>query len=292
MTGSVRLFGLLPLHTDPAQIGAALTHDRTILALSIVIALATAYAFLEVAAAAKARREGPGLAWRAGAGLVLGLGVWATHFCALLALNSPLVTGVSPTIGAITALALAVAAPAMMMIAAPKSGWRRYALGGILFATAAQGAHYADLLALPMDADLSFRLPWIAAAGVVALAAATLAAPLAYALATPGQRLLSTLPMAAVMAGLHHVGIAAAVATPEARFEAPSGGVNHLGLALGIAAFAILVAALAIMVGRLAPRTLPHENEPGPQRPPVEVTGDPIVILPRKNPAPPGQSAP
>jgi diguanylate cyclase len=294
MSAPASLFGLLPLATDPNVIGAALTHDRALLALSLAIALAASFSFLELAGASKKRSGAAAAGWRAGAGFVLGIGVWATHFTGLLALDSPLLQGVPLQSGFVACAAMVACAVMGMVVAAPDGGLARFALAGFLIGAGAQTMHYLDLMALPIEARLSFQPVWIALAAAAALATSVAAPPLAYALDTVRQRALIALPMAAVMAGLHHVGIAAVIATPTAGFIAPEAAISNTGLAFGITATVLVAMGLGILAARLAPSHSPTQeadaaSAANPE--PIEVTGDPIVILPRKRAKAPGDGA-
>ena len=80
------LAGLIPLAPETGAPSAPFTHDRLLAALSMAAAVAGCYAALELGARAQARQGLVGGLWLAAAGLMLGAGVWAMHFIALVAL--------------------------------------------------------------------------------------------------------------------------------------------------------------------------------------------------------------
>ncbi len=280
MSSPLRLFGVLPLETDPNVIGAALSHDRALVGLSMLTALAFSFGFLALAGQSGKREGSVGLAWRAASGALLGLGVWATHFIGMLGLETPLLRAV-PLDSGLQSLAIAIACGVVALaIAAPRAGWLRFGLAGVLIAFGALAMHYWDVLALEIDAAMRFRPQWVAATAVGAFLTAVITVPVAYALTTTAQRVLMAAPMGAVIAGLHYVDMAASVVVPSPSFAPPAMVVSDFGLAIGIAAIVVLASAMAAWAARRPPPEA--ANDRGGAAEPIEVTGDPIVMLPRR----------
>jgi len=80
-------------------------HDLRLVVLAGLICLFACYTAFSLIARARAADGITGLKWRSAAAVVMGCGVWATHFVAMLAFRPSLPTGYD--IG-LTALSLAV----------------------------------------------------------------------------------------------------------------------------------------------------------------------------------------
>ena len=98
------------------------------------LALSAAAKRIELGARAQARQALVGGLWLAAAGLMLGAGVWAMHFIALVALETPLMRGfaAAPTIASCV-IALAFGSTGFVLGGRHWRSWR-YAAAGLWFA--------------------------------------------------------------------------------------------------------------------------------------------------------------
>ena len=148
---------LIPLAAASSEPTAPFTHDQVLAAVSMAAAVAGCYAALELGARAQARTGLAGAIWLAAAGLLLGAGVWAMHFVALVALETPLLRGfeVGPTVASCV-IALVFGASGFVLGGRHWRSWR-YGVAGVWFGVGSILMHYVGMQGLLIDADLSYR---------------------------------------------------------------------------------------------------------------------------------------
>lgn len=241
------LGGLIPLAPGSGGPSAPFTHDRVLAALSMAAAVAGCYAALELGGRAQARQGLVSMLWQAGAGLMLGAGVWAMHFIALVALETPLMRGfaAAPTIASCL-IALTFASTGFVLGGRQWRSWR-YAAAGLWFGVGSILMHYVGMQGLVIDAELSYRPLFVVGTALGAIACSMLGLWLC---ATPHPgwvRVGVAFPMGATIASLHFFDIAGSVLAPKPSFEPPPALDASAGfvtaLALGAAAsVAVLLA--------------------------------------------------
>jgi len=236
------LNGLIPLALDSSGPSAPFTHDRALAALSMVAAVAGAYAALELSARAQAREGRVGLAWMAAAGLMLGAGVWAMHFIALVGLQTPLLRGISagPTVASCI-IALVCASTGFLIGGRGRNLWR-LAIAGLWFGVGSVLMHYVGMRGLVIDADLTYRPLFVAGTGLGAFACSTVGLWLCASPHPAWARFGLAFPIGAAVASLHFFDIAGTVLAPRPSFAPPVpadvGAAIFTALAIGLAALA------------------------------------------------------
>lgn len=215
------LGGLIPLTPEAGAPSAPFTHDRLLAALSMVAAVAGCYAALELGARAQARQGLVGGLWLAAAGLMLGAGVWAMHFIALVALETPLMRGfaAAPTIASCV-IALAFGSTGFVLGGRHWRSWR-YAAAGLWFGVGSILMHYVGMLGLVIDAELSYRPLFVVGTAIGAFACSTLGLWLCTTPHPLWVRIGVAFPMGATIASLHFFDIAGSVLTPKPSFAPP-----------------------------------------------------------------------
>jgi NO-binding membrane sensor protein with MHYT domain len=90
------------------------TYNMLLVARSLAVGVVASYAAFELARRAGDRRGGAAALWFAGAGALMGGGIWALHFNAILAMRVPEAMAFS-TVPTAFSLAIAVATSGMAL---------------------------------------------------------------------------------------------------------------------------------------------------------------------------------
>ena len=153
------------------------SHDLTLVALSILIATVASYPALDLAGRIRATSGWPCYAWLATAALAMGGGIWSMHFVAMLAFSMPgmpvdydlrltTLSFVMPVI--ITTFGFSVANRR-------DAGLLAIALSGLAMGLGIVIMHYTGMAAMLMPADLRHDRIWVALSVLIALGASTVA---------------------------------------------------------------------------------------------------------------------
>jgi PAS domain S-box-containing protein len=234
-------------------------HEPSLVALAIllcVVSTFTASTFLcrYVPSGGTSQRR-----WLLGAGLVTGLGVWATHFAAMLAYTPGLNIGIDGRV-ACTALASAIVfSMAGWIVAAGARPWHPL-LGGMLVGVGLAVAHYLDMLSLTVGGYLVYDHDLIAISITAGIFLCALSGWLIFYRRGRHTPLLATAALTLGICTLHFFGMAAITILPDPSVVvAPSWLVaNKLGGFVILAVIMILAAALwaALYDRRVAARSI------------------------------------
>lgn len=230
------------------------SHNSALVALSILIAVAASYTALDLAGR-MTRTRSAGLVWLGAAAVVLGGGIWAMHFIAMLALN----VGMEVSYGAeltLASLLLAVFATALALFGAsrPGVGFEGILLSGIFMGLGIVGMHYTGMAAMRMPGSMSYDMIHVGMAIVLAITASTVAIWLAFRNHSVLQRAIAALALGFGIAGMHYVAMMGVTFTGHADAHdaaataraAVAGGIDAASLVSVITAatFAIFIALL------------------------------------------------
>lgn len=201
--------------------------------------------------------------WACAAGLASGLGIWSTHFVAMLGYEPGFVIGFHPG-ETIASLLVAVAMVSAGFGVALFNNARVYRwLGGIVFGSGVVTMHYMGTQALEMPARIIWSESWI----LLSVACAILPAGPALMLVLDHRGLRSAFAGAALFGLavllLHFTGMVALTMVPEASIAMPDNllspitmGVLIAGVAFGVM---MLIVLAALLSGRM--RTTIETNE-------------------------------
>lgn len=228
------------------------THDWGLVVLSVMLAIAASFTALDLAGRVPHSSGRARAGWLAIAAFVLGGGIWAMHFVAMLALHVGM--PVSYDLG-LTALSLgiAVVATGAALSCVSHRGIKPagLVLAGVFMGLAIVGMHYTGMLAMQVPGTISYDPLFAGAAVVLAVGASTAALWLAFRTSSLSQRLGGALAMGLGIAGMHYVAMAGvSFAGPEgapmAHGSSTGGTMDnvHLVIAVSAASFAIFAAAL------------------------------------------------
>jgi len=148
-------------------------YDPLLVGFSWVVALFAAYAALSTIQRLQQSPSSRNL-WLLGGSVAFGFGVWAMHFTAMAALKIGLVISYDPPLTAVSVVIAVVGAwLAFNHISQPKIGLGAILLSGLFLGSGIGGMHYLGMLALRMNASLSFDLVYFLVSVVVAVVIAS-----------------------------------------------------------------------------------------------------------------------
>ncbi|MGA0563536.1 MHYT domain-containing protein [Ancylobacter sp. VNQ12] len=228
------------------------SHDWGLVALSVMLAIAASFTALDLAGRVPQYSGRTRAGWLATAAFVLGGGIWAMHFVAMLALHVGM--PVSYDLGlTVLSLVIAVAATGAALGPASRRGITPAGLAaaGVFMGLAIVGMHYTGMMAMRVPGTIVYDPLYAGAAVVLAVGASTVALWLAFRTSSFRQRLGGALAMGLGIAGMHYIAMAGVTfsgidAVPMAHGGSASGTMDnvHLVIAVSAASFAIFAAAL------------------------------------------------
>jgi NO-binding membrane sensor protein with MHYT domain len=194
-------------------------YDLLLVGLSYFIAVIASYAGLSLAQQVRSARGRSHLVWLVGGAVALGLGVWAMHFVAMLALDMQMAvrydlvkTGLS------LVFAVAASGLALSLVTRNRLHFRTLLFSGIMMGLGIAAMHYTGMAAMHMAATLTYRPLVFAASILVAIIVAIAALWLVFYHSQTGEwntrrylfKLASAGIMGAAIVGMHYTGMAAA----------------------------------------------------------------------------------
>jgi signal transduction histidine kinase/FixJ family two-component response regulator len=231
-------------------------HNPSLLGWAVVLCLVACAAALAAAQRAEAAAGAPRFAWRALAAVLLGSGVWSTHFLAMLAYRPAV--GLRYDFG-LTFASLLLAIGCMgagLAIGGARRHWARCA-GGAVCGLGVAVMHFSGVRAMRLSAFLLWNMPAVALAVVVGVAGAASALALVGDGRRPRRVVAGVVALAASICGLHLIGMSAVTLIPDGAAPASSAQ-GHAFLVAWVATFAGLIVAggsgmlLADRLGRLS----------------------------------------
>ena len=237
-------------------------HDLRLVVVASLICVAAALTAFRLFADAKARPRGARVFRVALAALVGGIGMWATHFVAMLAYAPAMSSGYEPLGAAASFLMPILGAAAAFTLAAESRKVTWTLAAGLVLGFSLALMHFIGLRAFQPLALLRWDPPYVAASlvvGVAGLTAAMMAAqhsrrPILYAAAL----------FVLAVAGLHFTAMSALTVIPLPRSVAAHGIVSNGLLAICVAAAAgalLVIANMITLEGWSRRRALAHLKE-------------------------------
>ncbi|MBB3771729.1 PAS domain S-box-containing protein [Angulomicrobium tetraedrale] len=224
-------------------------HHWGLVALSVLIAIAASFTALDLAGRVPQYSGRTRAGWLATAALVLGGGVWAMHFVAMLALHLGMVVSYDLPLTALS-FAIAVLGTLVALTAASQPGRSPagLVLSGVFMGLVIVGMHYTGMFAMRVPGTIVYDPLYAGAAVVLAIGASTSALWLAFRRSSLAERLGGSLAMGVGISGMHYVAMAGVTFTAgDAEAMAHVGGSMdnvHVVIAVSAASFAIFAAAL------------------------------------------------
>ncbi|MBS7457495.1 putative bifunctional diguanylate cyclase/phosphodiesterase [Coralloluteibacterium stylophorae] len=241
------------------------TYQTPLVLVSIAIAVLASYTALDMASRVAASRGRVRLAWLAGGGFAMGVGVWSMHFVGMLAFRLPIEVGYDPAITALSfLLAVAASTYALHLVSAERLARRRLAVGMLVMGAGIAGMHYGGMAAMRMLPGIVYDPLLFVLSVAIAVGASGAALWIAFRLRTAVHRarLLrggAAVLMGAAIAGMHYTGMAAAGFPAGSVCGAATVGIDAGWLAAVVVAMTLAVIAVALssssIDARIARRT-------------------------------------
>ena len=234
------------------------THDLTLVILFILIAVAASYTALDLAARIP---ESPGIArrkWLVAAALVLGGGIWAMHFVAMLALHIGMPVAYDLWLTMASFLIALFATGAAFFVASQHDVTRRTVLlAAVFMGLGIVGMHFTGMAAMRMPGDISNDPLYAGAAVVLAVGASVAALWLAFREHSTWQRLAASVALGVGISGMHYTAMGGVTVTPHAHETAGTlmlgGVIDSVQLVIAVTAITVVIllaATLAAMYDR------------------------------------------
>lgn len=221
-------------------------HGVAFVLLSYAVAAFAAWTALDLFGRVRDRDGGDRLRWLAVTALVMGGGVWAMHFIAMLGFDPGAPVSYEPGLTALSFL-LAVAGTGGAFFAASRGGLGsvRLPLAALAMGGAIAAMHYVGMAAMRTTATVGWK-PELVVVSVLIAAAASFAALWASGRETSALwRLGAAATLGVAVVGMHYTGMAALVLQPTAA-AAAAGGASPLALAIGVAAVTASILFMAL----------------------------------------------
>src|SRR4051812_16619875 len=226
------------------------THDATLVVLSVLIAAVASYTALDLAGRIQAARAWTSHLWLSTAAIVMGGGIWSMHFVAMLAFSMPGME-VQYDLG-LTLLSLAL--PVLVtgigfFVNRSNQGRMALVLSGLLMGIGIVGMHYTGMAAMQMPADLSYQGLWVGISVLIAIGASVIALWLAFRRTGHRQKLAAAVAMGLAISGMHYAAMQGAIFTARSSVEHAHthASVDQTNLALAISATTFLILFLALV---------------------------------------------
>jgi len=230
-------------------------YDFNLVVVSYLMIVFASYAALEVAVCIREAQDSTKKYWIAAFGFVLGGGVWAMHFIAMLAYNFSIPVGYNPEITFFSSLMVIIPASyAIKMAHSENPLYVRMISGGFTMGMGIVFMHYTGMAALELAAQFQHDPKLVLASVVVAVVASCAALLFAIWLGQSNFRKYKTLKtftallMGLAAAGMHYTGMAAVefIPNPDIINTEANSGLDRETLAIIIAVFTIVILGLSI----------------------------------------------
>jgi signal transduction histidine kinase/NO-binding membrane sensor protein with MHYT domain/DNA-binding NarL/FixJ family response regulator len=230
-------------------------YEFNLVAVSYLMIVFASYAALEIAVCIRETQDSTRRYWVFAFGFVLGGGVWAMHFIAMLAYKFSIPVGYDPAITFFSSLMVIIPASyAIRMAHSENPLYIRMASGGFTMGMGIVFMHYTGMAALELAAQFHHDPKLVLISIVVAVVASCAALLFALWLGQSNYKKYKTLKTFAAMlmglaaAGMHYTGMAAVEFIPNSTIVVTESATNldRETLALIIAVFTIVILGLSI----------------------------------------------
>jgi signal transduction histidine kinase len=229
-------------------------HDlRLVLLAGLLCVFACGTAITMILRARLARHSRLRLAWLAGAGMVAGCGIWATHFVAMLAYDSGLPMAFAP---GLTILSMVIAMGLCGLGFALAIGRAGGVAGGLVTGIAICAMHYTGMAALELPADAVWLSSYVIASVLIGVSLSGLAMHLVMR-RTRGSYAAAAGIFTLAIVGMHFTAMSAVHYIPDSTRVLHGAVLEPFSLALMVAGSAAFILAQGLIVA-LVDRYLGH----------------------------------
>ncbi len=230
-------------------------YDFKLVVVSYLMIVFASYAALEISVCIRETQDSTRKYWISAFGFVLGGGVWAMHFIAMLAYKFSIPVGYNPAITFFSSLMAIIPASYAIKMANSKSPlYVRITSGGFTMGMGIVFMHYTGMAALELAAQSKHDPELVLTSIIVAVVASSAALLFALWLGKSNYKKYKTLKtftallMGLAAAGMHYTGMAAVEFIPNPAFVdiESTNGLDRETLAIIIAVFTIIILGLSI----------------------------------------------
>ncbi|HSJ39130.1 MAG TPA: EAL domain-containing protein [Planococcus sp. (in: firmicutes)] len=261
------------------------TYNWPLVILSIVVAIFSSFVALDISSRLALSKQVLKNRWIVSGFVVMGLGIWAMHFMAMLAFHLPMeVTYDIPLVLLSILPALAACAIAFFIINRSANSWKRLVIGAFFIGSGIISMHYIGMEAMQMAAEIQYDpLLWGLSAGIAYATSLAALYILCYLREVPGfhwSKISSAVVLGIAVSGMHYTGMAAATFTSMENHP-PSGtsSINSTLLGYGVAIGMLVILSLAYNSVRLDRRIFAQTDESERKfRSVIESANDAIIV--------------
>lgn len=233
------------------------SYDYGLVVLSVVLAMFASYAALEIAGRVASSRGRLRALWLSCGAVVMGLGIWATHYVGMLALDMPITVSYHlPTVALSLLAAIAASAVALFVVSQPQISLWQDVAGGVVMGSGIAAMHYIGMAAMRCSAAVIYNPRIVALSIALPILISLFALRLAFRARDEKRltrrKIISTLVMGSAIPLMHYTGMWAAsfhpsVIVPELTHSVGSSAIG----AFAVATSTLLVLAAAIAYSSL-----------------------------------------
>jgi diguanylate cyclase (GGDEF)-like protein len=194
------------------------SYEPWVVVASMLIATLASYVTLDLTQRVRTRDRGLAIGWWAGGSIVLGTGIWATHFVGMLALVLPIELGYTKALTLLSWIAaVAVCAVALYVAGSRRLTWPRLIVGATAMGSGICAMHYLGMAAIELAPAIVWDPMLVGASALIAAGASAAALSIFFWLrGFRGRRgafavqLAAAAVMGGAICGMHYTGMAAA----------------------------------------------------------------------------------
>lgn len=243
------------------------SHDKLLVFFSVIIAVAASYTVLELADRVGTVKGKQRWRWLVSGAVIMGMGIWSTHFVGMLALELPFPVAYNITIVVLSVVVAIMASYiALFVISTRNPGIRHWIGGGVLLALGIAGMHYIGMVA--MQIEVMYKPGYVILSVIIAFAASFGALGLSSYIMQKREnkkyweKFVSGLIMGAAILGMHYTGMMSAEFMPNHHSAAVSGVyLDEKWLAYVIAGGTLFTLGLSMHGIYISQRFSHHETE-------------------------------
>ncbi len=222
-------------------------HTTWVVPVAAVVCWFSSLTTIHLLRQARSDRTSGHLIWIVGAGTAAGIGIWSTHFIAMLGYDPGYGISYDPTLTLLSLVVGALAAGLAFTLARCTAGRGAAALSGILLGLGVAAMHFTGMAGLRLPGVLTWHWPTLAAALILGCGFAALALVAA---TRPGRRAIDCTAvtlLTGAIASLHFLAMAAIEVVPDPGLAPEADGFPRGMLALGIALGMLTVFAISAL---------------------------------------------
>lgn len=226
------------------------SYDYSLVFVSVAAACMAAYSALSLSARMLAAEPSTPAyyRWLISSALVMGAGIWAMHFIAMLAFNTGVAASYQIDLTVLSMLFAVVGTAAAFWMFSRRNTAPSLLAAGLFMGAAIVSMHYTGMAAYSAAVDLSYSPALVALSAVIAVAASTTALWTAFrAIDVLATRAVASLLLGSAVSGMHYTGMAALTVTPGSEhahqfllFDSSSLAVATVAAVLSITAVSVV----------------------------------------------------